>query len=79
VKAGDPVDLDDLRGHLLTPEVLRAATDRIMDAITRELEDIRGERAPAVRFDARVAGVKEIGNPNASDKPRRTRGNGDHS
>ena len=34
LKAGDPVDLDDLRGRPLTPEVLREATDRIMDAIT---------------------------------------------
>lgn len=79
VKAGDPVDLDDLREQELTPEVLREATDRIMGAITRELEEIRGERAPVVRFDARVSGLREIGNPNAPDKPRRTRGNGDHS
>ncbi|MGI8901157.1 MAG: lysophospholipid acyltransferase family protein [Nocardioides sp.] len=77
VKAGDPVDLDDLREQELTPEVLREATDRIMGAITRELEEIRGERAPVVRFDARVSGLREIGNPNAPDKPRRTRENGD--
>ncbi|MGA9750087.1 MAG: lysophospholipid acyltransferase family protein [Nocardioides sp.] len=76
VKAGDPVDLDDLRGRELTPEVLREATNRIMDAITRELEDIREAKAPDVRFDARTLGVKEIGNPHATDRskrrPRRT-------
>jgi 1-acyl-sn-glycerol-3-phosphate acyltransferase len=71
LKAGDPVDLDDLRDLPLTPEVLKEATSRIMDGITRLLEDIRGEQAPAVRFDPRVAGVKQIGNPNRDAKRRR--------
>jgi len=70
VKAGDPVDLDDLRDQPLTPEVLHEATERIMDAVTRLLEDLRGETAPAVRFDSRSAGVREIGNPHARDKKR---------
>jgi 1-acyl-sn-glycerol-3-phosphate acyltransferase len=69
--AGTPVDLDDLRAQPLTPEVLHEATDRIMDEITRLLEDIRGEQAPAVRFDPRTAGVREIGNPH--DKKTRNR------
>ena len=65
MKAGDPVDLDDLRGKPLTPDVLRQATDRIMDALTAQLADLRpGEQPPAVRFDPRKAGVREIGNPN---------------
>ncbi len=63
-KVGDPVDLDDLRGKEITPEVLREATERIMDAITALLEDIRGETAPAERFDPRRAGVRLTGNPN---------------
>jgi 1-acyl-sn-glycerol-3-phosphate acyltransferase len=71
VKAGDPVDLDDLRGQPLTPELLQEATSRIMDDITTLLEEIRGERAPAVRFDPRAAGVKEIGNPYRDKKTRR--------
>jgi 1-acyl-sn-glycerol-3-phosphate acyltransferase len=75
VKAGDPVDLDDLRGQPLTPDVLREATGRIMADVTRLLEDIRGEQAPAVRFDPRAAGVKQIGNPNR-DKRRRGHGHG---
>ena len=70
VKAGDPVDLDDLRARPLTPELLQEATSRIMDEITRLLGEIRGETPPAVRFDPRVAGVKQIGNPNR-DKKRR--------
>jgi 1-acyl-sn-glycerol-3-phosphate acyltransferase len=62
-KVGDPVDLDDLRGLPLTPEVLRLATDRTMTAITLLLEDIRGEQAPSERYDPRKKGVREIGNP----------------
>ena len=63
--AGPPTDLDDLRELPLTPEVLKQATDRIMDDVTRLLEEIRGEKAPAERFDPRTAGVREIGNPEA--------------
>jgi 1-acyl-sn-glycerol-3-phosphate acyltransferase len=63
--AGTPTDLDDLRELPLTPEVLKQATDRIMDDVTRLLEEIRGEKAPAERFDPRTAGVREIGNPQA--------------
>jgi 1-acyl-sn-glycerol-3-phosphate acyltransferase len=73
MKAGPPVALDDLRGKPLTPAVLREATDRIMDDITRLLEEVRGERAPAERFDMRSAGVRQIGNPNAK-KDRKRRG-----
>ena len=73
VKAGDPVNLDDLRGKKLTPDVLREATNRILDAITHELEDIRGEKAPAERFDPRTRGVKEIGNPNELARRRARR------
>lgn len=72
MKAGDPVDLDDLRGKPLTPEVLREATDRIMDALTAQLADLRpAEQPPAVRFDPRKAGVREIGNPNGDRHQRR--------
>jgi 1-acyl-sn-glycerol-3-phosphate acyltransferase len=73
MKAGPPVPLDDLRAQPMTPEVLREATNRIMDEVTRLLEEIRGERAPAVRFDPRKAGVRLIGNPNATGTPRRNR------
>jgi hypothetical protein len=43
-----------------------------MDDITRLLEDVRGEQAPAERFDPKVHGVREIGNPYAK-KSRRSR------
>jgi len=67
LKVGDPVDLDDLRGQKITPALLHEATERIMAAITSLLEDLRGEQAPAERFDPKKRGVKEIGNPNKPD------------
>ena len=47
---GDPVDLDDLRGQPVTAETLDAATDRIMDAITALVAELRQEVPPAERF-----------------------------
>jgi 1-acyl-sn-glycerol-3-phosphate acyltransferase len=67
-KAGDPVPLDDLRAKELTGEVLHEATDRIMAAITGLVEDLRGEQAPATRFDPKASGVAETGNPHGHDK-----------
>src|SRR5690606_2375853 len=45
LRAGPPVDLTDLYDQPLTAPVLKEATERIMDGITRELEIIRGEKA----------------------------------
>ncbi len=64
VVAGPPVDLADLYDRPLDAALLTEATDRIMDAITAQLEVLRGEKAPAVRFDSRAMGVPETGNPN---------------
>jgi 1-acyl-sn-glycerol-3-phosphate acyltransferase len=64
ISAGPPVDLSDLADQGITDEGLRDATARIMAAITALLEDIRGASAPAERFDPRIAGVPDIGNPN---------------
>ena len=63
VLAGPPVDLTDLYGHPLDGVVLREATNRIMAAITALLEELRGERAPADRFDSRKHGLPDTGNP----------------
>jgi 1-acyl-sn-glycerol-3-phosphate acyltransferase len=77
MKAGDPVDLDDLRGKPLTPEVLLEATARIMAAITRLLEDIRQDKAPEARYDPKLMGVRQIGNPNQQPRnPSRKRTGG---
>jgi 1-acyl-sn-glycerol-3-phosphate acyltransferase len=56
VSAGPPVDLDDLYGRPIDAAVLREATDRIMDAITALLAEIRREEPPAERWDTRKHG-----------------------
>lgn len=53
VVAGAPVDLSDLYDRPQDTATLREATERIMTAITELLEQVRGERAPAERFDMR--------------------------
>jgi len=63
VWAGPPVDLDDLRDRELTREVLHEATGRVMSAIVGMLEQMRGETAPATRFDPKAAQVPLTGNP----------------
>lgn len=63
VTAGPPVDLEDLRGLPVTPDVLRIATERILARITTMLAELRGEPAPAQLFDPRAEGVARIGRP----------------
>ena len=58
VVAGPAVYLDDLYDRPLDTVTLREATERVMAAITALLEDIRGEQAPAVRFDSRYPNGK---------------------
>ncbi|MGN6443994.1 lysophospholipid acyltransferase family protein [Amnibacterium sp.] len=57
---GDPVDLSDL-GRVADRAALNAATDRIMAAITGLLEGLRGETAPAERWDPLQHGQSETG------------------
>ena len=56
VLVGDPVAMPDLRGQPLTAAALTEATDRIMDAITALVAELRGETPPAERFDPRAEG-----------------------
>ncbi len=53
VVAGPPVDLSDLYDRPQDGPVLREATERVMAALTSMLEEIRGEVAPAERFQPR--------------------------
>lgn len=69
MKAGPSVDLADLVALERTPAVVQQATDRIMAAVTKLVEEIRGEAAPTERFDPRKAGVHQTGNPNRLEKP----------
>ncbi len=70
VLAGPPVDIDDLRGRPLDAEVLRLATERVIAAITAQLEVLRGETAPRERYDLRAYhGADAIeGPPEADDE-----------
>lgn len=54
VIAGDPVELDDLRSLPLTEEVLDEATNRILDAITALVAELRQESPPDGRWDLRL-------------------------
>jgi len=54
VRAGPPIDLDDLRDKALDTDVLRAATDRIMATLTAMVAEIRHETPPAEPFDMRA-------------------------
>ncbi|MEV4556453.1 lysophospholipid acyltransferase family protein [Kitasatospora sp. NPDC049285] len=55
VAAGPAVDLSKYQGQELTAQVLRDATEDILDAITAVLAEVRGEQAPAERYDMRRA------------------------
>ena len=50
VRVGKPVDLSDLADRPLDQVTLEIATERILDAMTALLADIRGEQPPAERF-----------------------------
>lgn len=53
VSAGPPVPLEDLRAQARTGAVQEQATERIFDAVTALLADLRGETPPLERFDPR--------------------------
>jgi 1-acyl-sn-glycerol-3-phosphate acyltransferase len=57
---GDPVDLSDL-GRVADKHALAVATDRIMAAITALVEQLRGEDAPAERWNPVQHGQSETG------------------
>lgn len=52
-RLGPPVDLSAFAGLPLSAEVLRAATEQVMQAITHELEVLRGAAAPPDRMEHR--------------------------
>ena len=61
VLVGKPVDLSDLRGVPLTKAVLEEATERIMAALSAQVASLRGEPAPAERWDPARKGQKAVG------------------
>ncbi|MGW1131854.1 lysophospholipid acyltransferase family protein [Streptomyces griseoluteus] len=69
VLAGPPVDLSRFYDREMTAEVLREATEVIMAAITRQLEEIRGEKAPAVPYDPRRERIEQRRRTRAQSGP----------
>ncbi|WP_395242859.1 lysophospholipid acyltransferase family protein [Agromyces sp. MMS24-K17] len=61
VIVGEPLDLSRFRDKPLDQSTLLAATAELMDAIAALLAELRGEPAPAERWDPAVHGQKEIG------------------
>ncbi|CAM5706711.1 hypothetical protein SGLAM104S_03753 [Streptomyces glaucescens] len=59
VLAGPPVDLSRFYGKEMTADVLREATEVIMAAVTRQLEAIRGEKAPETPYDPRRERIEQ--------------------
>lgn len=71
VTAGPPIDLRRWADRPITVPLLIEATDHVMDVLTGMLEEIRGERAPAVRHDPRTASGPRYGNPNPRQSKRK--------
>ncbi|WP_291277782.1 1-acyl-sn-glycerol-3-phosphate acyltransferase [Galactobacter sp.] len=66
VRAGDPVDLDDLRGGKTTRTVLNEATDRIVAALTAEVARLRPrDTPPETPWDPEEHGQSLTGHPTA--------------
>ena len=61
IKVGDPVDLSAFKDRGLDSSVLNEATGVLMDAIAALLADLRGEPAPAERWDPTQHNQKETG------------------
>ena len=51
VRVGDPLDLADFEGRELTEELLRDATNRLMDVLTAMMSEVRGELPSTPRID----------------------------
>jgi 1-acyl-sn-glycerol-3-phosphate acyltransferase len=62
VLMGDPLDLSKWKGRAEDPQAIEEAADFIMDRITELLETLRGEKAPAIRFDPKKSDLPRIGN-----------------
>ncbi len=62
ILVGDEINLDKYRKKQLTPAELHEATDLVMAEITKLVEQLRGEKAPAQLWDPVKAGQAVSGN-----------------
>jgi 1-acyl-sn-glycerol-3-phosphate acyltransferase len=59
VLAGPPVDLSRFYDREMSPDLLKEATEVIMAAVTAQLEQIRGEKAPETPYDPRQVRIEQ--------------------
>lgn len=59
---GDPLDLSKWRGHEDDPAAIQEVSDLVMREITKLLEILREEKAPAELFDLRKTDLPRTGN-----------------
>jgi 1-acyl-sn-glycerol-3-phosphate acyltransferase len=62
IRVGDPVDLSPWKGKHEDPQALIEATAAIMKALTVMVEDMRGEKRPALIFDPHSSSLPRTGN-----------------
>jgi 1-acyl-sn-glycerol-3-phosphate acyltransferase len=62
IRVGDPVDLSPWKGKHEDPQALIEATAAIMKALTVMIEDMRGEKRPALIFDPHSSSLPRTGN-----------------
>jgi 1-acyl-sn-glycerol-3-phosphate acyltransferase len=62
IRVGDPVDLSRWKGKHEDPQALIEATAAIMQALTVMIEDMRGEKRPALIFDPHSSSLPRTGN-----------------
>jgi len=62
IQAGTPLDFSKWYGKAEDPVAVEEATAYVMSAITRLLEDIRGEKAPFEVFDPKKSALPRTGN-----------------
>lgn len=63
IRFGEPLDLSRFAGRHIDSAVLTEATTQLMDAVTALVEEVRGESAPAERWDPAKHGQSEHGRP----------------
>jgi 1-acyl-sn-glycerol-3-phosphate acyltransferase len=61
IAVGDPVDLSEFANKPMDNKTLNAATEKVMSAITALVEDLRHEKAPALRWNPAEHNQKETG------------------
>ncbi len=69
IRIGPEVDLADLQGRPLDGATIAIASERLMDALTALVAELRGEPAPAVRYDYRTAQRQPPDPPPADLRP----------